>query len=139
MVFWLRGEEDIWEKIPFCLEKKRKFPNCLCPEVKGGWDDEWRHTLLQQQPDVAKFFSDMMISNCVLSHHPTAFCFLHAAWYAESHPSICSPISKKTLSSNEESDANGSGGLLKGTRIIVPNQEPQNQSQGGCCGSSSSF
>ncbi|KAK8651269.1 hypothetical protein V6N13_140877 [Hibiscus sabdariffa] len=48
-------------------------------------------------------------------------------------------ISKKTLSSNEESDANGSGGLLKGTRIIVPNQEPQNQSQGGCCGGSSSF
>ncbi|KAK8994574.1 hypothetical protein V6N11_045655 [Hibiscus sabdariffa] len=46
---------------------------------------------------------------------------------------------KKTLSSNEESDANGSGGLLKGTRIIVPNQEPQNQSQGGCCGGSSSF
>ncbi|MBA0848560.1 hypothetical protein Goshw_003896 [Gossypium schwendimanii] len=45
-------------------------------------------------------------------------------------------ISKKTLSANDELDANGNSGLLKGTRIIVPNQEPQIQNQGGCCGGS---
>lgn len=45
-------------------------------------------------------------------------------------------ISKKTLSANDELDTNGNSGLLKGTRIIVPNQEPQIQNQGGCCGSS---
>ncbi|KAE8676481.1 Ras-related protein Rab11A [Hibiscus syriacus] len=44
---------------------------------------------------------------------------------------------KKTLSSNDESDANGSAGLLKGTRIIVPNQEQETQKKGGCCGVSS--
>ncbi|KAE8711129.1 Ras-related protein Rab11A [Hibiscus syriacus] len=46
-------------------------------------------------------------------------------------------ISKKTLSANDESDANGSAGLLKGTRIIVPNQEQETQKKGGCCGVSS--
>ncbi|KAE8679410.1 Ras-related protein RABA4d [Hibiscus syriacus] len=43
-------------------------------------------------------------------------------------------IRKKTLSANDESDANGSAGLLKGTRIIVPNQEQETQKKGGCCG-----
>ncbi|KAK7278852.1 hypothetical protein RJT34_23890 [Clitoria ternatea] len=32
-------------------------------------------------------------------------------------------ISKKTLSANDDSDPNGSAGLLKGTRIIVPGQD----------------
>ncbi|XP_012485600.1 ras-related protein RABA4d [Gossypium raimondii] len=42
-------------------------------------------------------------------------------------------ISKKTLTANEELDPNGNAALLKGTRIIVPNQEMQKDSRGGCC------
>ncbi|XP_022742035.1 ras-related protein RABA4d [Durio zibethinus] len=45
-------------------------------------------------------------------------------------------ISKKTLTANDELDPNGSSGLLKGTRIIVPNQEQRTERKGGCCGSS---
>ncbi|KAK6232256.1 hypothetical protein SCA6_002329 [Theobroma cacao] len=43
-------------------------------------------------------------------------------------------ISKKTLAANDELDPNGNSGLLKGTRIIVPNQELQTERKGGCCG-----
>lgn len=43
-------------------------------------------------------------------------------------------ISKKTLAANDELDANGNSGLLKGTRIIVPTQEMQTERKGGCCG-----
>ncbi|KAG8483729.1 hypothetical protein CXB51_022571 [Gossypium anomalum] len=43
-------------------------------------------------------------------------------------------ISKKTLTANDELDPNGNAALLKGTRIIVPNQEMQKDSRGGCCG-----
>ncbi|KAB2013150.1 hypothetical protein ERO13_D09G122500v2 [Gossypium hirsutum] len=42
-------------------------------------------------------------------------------------------ISKKTLTANDELDPNGNAALLKGTRIIVPNQEMQKDSRGGCC------
>ncbi|MBA0684250.1 hypothetical protein Goari_025845, partial [Gossypium aridum] len=42
-------------------------------------------------------------------------------------------ISKKTLTANAELDPNGNAALLKGTRIIVPNQEMQKDSRGGCC------
>ncbi|OAY43160.1 ras-related protein RABA4d [Manihot esculenta] len=43
-------------------------------------------------------------------------------------------ISKKHLAANDELDAHGTSGLLKGTRIIVPNQDHQNiGKQGGCC------
>ncbi|CAJ2673140.1 ras-related protein RABA4d-like [Trifolium pratense] len=42
-------------------------------------------------------------------------------------------ISKKTLTANDEADPGGSSGLLKGTRIIVPNQD-MNDKKGGCCG-----
>ncbi|XWS59210.1 hypothetical protein CRYUN_Cryun08bG0101900 [Craigia yunnanensis] len=43
-------------------------------------------------------------------------------------------ISKKTLAGNDELDPNGNSGFLKGTRIIVPNQEPRKERKGGCCG-----
>ncbi|XWS56224.1 hypothetical protein CRYUN_Cryun09bG0067800 [Craigia yunnanensis] len=43
-------------------------------------------------------------------------------------------ISKKTLAPNDELDPNGNSNLLKGTRIIVPNQEQQTERKGGCCG-----
>ncbi|KAE8680588.1 Ras-related protein RABA4d [Hibiscus syriacus] len=42
-------------------------------------------------------------------------------------------ISKKTLTANDELDPNGNAALLKGTRIIVPNQEMQTPSKSGCC------
>lgn len=42
-------------------------------------------------------------------------------------------ISKRTLAANDELDPNGNAALLKGTRIIVPNQEMQTDSRGGCC------
>lgn len=44
-------------------------------------------------------------------------------------------ISKKILAANDEVDSNGVSGLLKGTKIIVPNQD-QDSSRKGCCFSS---
>ncbi|ESW17648.1 hypothetical protein PHAVU_007G257200 [Phaseolus vulgaris] len=43
-------------------------------------------------------------------------------------------ISKKTLTANDDADPNGSSGLLKGTKIIVPNQDMNAEKKGGCCG-----
>jgi len=44
-------------------------------------------------------------------------------------------ISKKTLTANDEADPGGGSGLLKGTRIIVPNQDASAfEKKGGCCG-----
>ncbi|KAI9159692.1 hypothetical protein LWI28_000986 [Acer negundo] len=45
-------------------------------------------------------------------------------------------ISKKTLTANEEHDPDGHQGLLKGTRIIVPSQETNQEAKSGCCLSS---
>ncbi|XP_048225913.1 ras-related protein RABA4d isoform X2 [Ricinus communis] len=45
-------------------------------------------------------------------------------------------ISKKTLTANEELDTNGTSGLLKGTRIIVPGHDQAPAKKGGCCMSS---
>lgn len=42
-------------------------------------------------------------------------------------------ISKKSLTTNEEPE---SGGLLKGTKILVPGQEDPGGKKGGCCFSS---
>lgn len=43
-------------------------------------------------------------------------------------------ISKKTLTANDENDPDGTAGLLKGTRIIVPGeQQSGGNSGGGCC------
>ncbi|KAE8689997.1 Ras-related protein RABA4d [Hibiscus syriacus] len=42
-------------------------------------------------------------------------------------------ISKKALTANDELDPNGNAALLKGTRIIVPNQDMQTPSKTGCC------
>ncbi|KGN58606.1 ras-related protein RABA4c isoform X1 [Cucumis sativus] len=41
-------------------------------------------------------------------------------------------ISKKALIANDETDSGGSSSLLKGTKIVVPGQEPQAASS-GCC------
>ncbi|GLT37148.1 hypothetical protein SLA2020_114820 [Shorea laevis] len=41
-------------------------------------------------------------------------------------------ISKKTLTANDEHDPNGSAGLLKGTRILVP-VEQESGKKTGCC------
>ncbi|XP_016902750.1 ras-related protein RGP1 isoform X2 [Cucumis melo] len=41
-------------------------------------------------------------------------------------------ISKKALVANDETDSGGSSSLLKGTKIVVPGQEPQAASS-GCC------
>ncbi|GAB4843817.1 Ras- protein RABA4d [Ancistrocladus abbreviatus] len=40
-------------------------------------------------------------------------------------------VSKKSLSANGELD--GSAALLKGTQIVVPGPESNNQGRGGCC------
>ncbi|OIW17406.1 hypothetical protein TanjilG_22518 [Lupinus angustifolius] len=41
---------------------------------------------------------------------------------------------KKTLTTNDNADQNGSAGLMKGSRIIVPSQEMgAGRKQGGCC------
>ncbi|KAI9160568.1 hypothetical protein LWI28_009503 [Acer negundo] len=45
-------------------------------------------------------------------------------------------ISKKTLTANDEHDPAGHQGLLKGTRIIVPGQETNQEAKSGCCLSS---
>ncbi|XP_074306966.1 ras-related protein RABA4d-like [Silene latifolia] len=45
-------------------------------------------------------------------------------------------VSKKTLLANGDLDATGSASLLKGTQIIVPGPETDNQAKGGCCMSS---
>lgn len=43
-------------------------------------------------------------------------------------------VSKKTLTANDEGDSGGSSSLLKGTRIVVPGQEPESKGRGsGCC------
>ncbi|KAK8632731.1 hypothetical protein V6N13_073114 [Hibiscus sabdariffa] len=42
-------------------------------------------------------------------------------------------ISKKTLTGKDELDSSGNSAFLKGTRIIVPNQEMQTASKSGCC------
>ncbi|KAE8725802.1 Ras-related protein RABA4d [Hibiscus syriacus] len=42
-------------------------------------------------------------------------------------------ISKKALTANDELDPNSNAALLKGTRIIVHNQEMQTPSKSGCC------
>lgn len=42
-------------------------------------------------------------------------------------------ISKKTLAANDDHDPNGTLGLLKGTRIIVPAQDQNLEKKGGCC------
>jgi Ras-related protein Rab-11A len=45
-------------------------------------------------------------------------------------------VSKKNLVANEESDSNGNSSLLKGTKIVVPRQEPPPTSKATCCMSS---
>ncbi|KAE9593866.1 putative small GTPase superfamily, P-loop containing nucleoside triphosphate hydrolase [Lupinus albus] len=41
---------------------------------------------------------------------------------------------KKTLTTNDNADQNGTAGLMKGSRIIVPSQEMgASGKQGGCC------
>lgn len=45
-------------------------------------------------------------------------------------------ISKKSLTANDEQDVGGNSNLLKGTRIIVPGQDQNSASKGGCCLSS---
>ncbi|KAL4341334.1 hypothetical protein GQ457_08G016370 [Hibiscus cannabinus] len=42
-------------------------------------------------------------------------------------------ISKKTLTGKDELDSSGNSAFLKGTRIIVPNQEMHTASKSGCC------
>ncbi|KAL6591879.1 hypothetical protein ACP70R_049742 [Stipagrostis hirtigluma subsp. patula] len=45
-------------------------------------------------------------------------------------------VSKKNLVANEESDSSGNSSLLKGTKIIVPGQEPSSPAKAACCMSS---
>lgn len=45
-------------------------------------------------------------------------------------------VSKKNLVANEESDSGGNSSLLKGTKIVVPGQEPTPTSKATCCMSS---
>ncbi|WVZ64074.1 hypothetical protein U9M48_013644 [Paspalum notatum var. saurae] len=45
-------------------------------------------------------------------------------------------VSKKSLVANEESDSSGNSSLLKGTKIIVPGQQPAPTSRAACCLSS---
>ncbi|CAN6181800.1 unnamed protein product [Urochloa humidicola] len=45
-------------------------------------------------------------------------------------------VSKKNLVANEETDSSGSSSLLKGTKIIIPGQEPPPASKATCCMSS---
>lgn len=42
-------------------------------------------------------------------------------------------ISKKALIANEELESGGSTSLLKGTKIVVPGQEPQPEGRFSCC------
>ncbi|XP_024930212.1 ras-related protein RABA4c isoform X2 [Ziziphus jujuba] len=42
-------------------------------------------------------------------------------------------ISKKALTANEELESGGSASLLKGTKIVVPGQEPQPEGRFSCC------
>ncbi|KNA10510.1 hypothetical protein SOVF_143890 [Spinacia oleracea] len=42
-------------------------------------------------------------------------------------------VSKKTLSVNGDYDVSSNAALLKGTQIIVPGPEVNNQPKGGCC------
>lgn len=42
-------------------------------------------------------------------------------------------ISKKALIANEEQEALGSSSLLKGTKIVVPGQEPEPVRSSSCC------
>ncbi|XP_020238200.1 ras-related protein RABA4d [Cajanus cajan] len=42
--------------------------------------------------------------------------------------------SRKTLTANDDADSNGSAGLLKGTKIIVPSHDMNSgEKKGGCC------
>nr|CAB3453017.1 unnamed protein product [Digitaria exilis] len=43
-------------------------------------------------------------------------------------------VSKKNLVANEESDSSGGSSLLKGTKIVVPGQEPPPSSKATCSG-----
>lgn len=45
-------------------------------------------------------------------------------------------ISKKNLVANEEADSSGNSSLLKGTKIVVPGQEPAPPAKATCCMSS---
>ncbi|KAG1364234.1 ras-related protein RGP1 [Cocos nucifera] len=45
-------------------------------------------------------------------------------------------ISKKALVANEEPEAGGNSSLLKGTKIVVPGQEPPSGTKSACCMSS---
>lgn len=45
-------------------------------------------------------------------------------------------ISKKALVANEEPDSGGNSSLLKGTKIVVPGQEPPRGTKYACCLSS---
>lgn len=42
-------------------------------------------------------------------------------------------VSKKSLVANEEAESAGSSALLKGTKIVVPGQEPVSGSKFSCC------
>ncbi|KAJ6804224.1 putative ras-related protein RGP1 [Iris pallida] len=43
-------------------------------------------------------------------------------------------VSKKALVANDEAESGGSSSLLKGTKIVVPGQEPPASSKSACCG-----
>uniref|UniRef100_A0A0E0LZ99 Ras-related protein RGP1 n=1 Tax=Oryza punctata TaxID=4537 RepID=A0A0E0LZ99_ORYPU len=45
-------------------------------------------------------------------------------------------VSKKNLVANEEVDSSGNSSLLKGTKIVVPGQEPAPPTKASCCMSS---
>ncbi|BAF24683.1 Os09g0281700, partial [Oryza sativa Japonica Group] len=42
-------------------------------------------------------------------------------------------VSKKNLVANEEVDSSGNSSLLKGTKIVVPGQEPAPPTKASCC------
>ena len=42
-------------------------------------------------------------------------------------------VSKKNLVANDEVDSSGNSSLLKGTKIVVPGQEPAPPTKASCC------